>query len=302
MSEMASVATGDDPAVVAEGLTKSFDGVGRVLSGFDLTVPRGETTVLLGPNGCGKTVALSCLTGGLHPSAGAVRLFGEPPQVAADRFVFLLQNSMAVRELSGREVIDFFCDLHPHATDGWREIVDRLELREALDRRVRDYSGGMVRKLEIAVTLSVDVPLYVLDEPTAALDMTTVGEVHALLDERTDDGRTVLLSSHAPADVAVADRVAFVRSGRVPDAGDPERLLADVPRVVTVEGRPDEVTDYVRDGRFFEGDGVYRGFLRADVDPTAVGSAGGAGTSVRVTDPRVGDLFNYYVHLVDGAD
>jgi len=286
------------PAVAVRDLRKEF-GDGPVLDGVDLTVPDGEITLLLGPNGVGKTILLSCIAGGLAADAGDVAVFGRPPDEAGDALSFALQGGMLVDELTGRENVAFFRDLHPRATDRWREILDELAFdADALDREVSDYSGGMRRKLELAIGLSVEVPLYLLDEPTAALDMTTVETLHSLLSERADDGDTVLLTSHLPVDADLADRIAVVTESGIVAQGPPAALLADVPQVVRAEGVGAGLDEYVREGRLFETDRERRGFLRADVDPASVEAAvDGPGSDVGVTDPTVTDLFDYYVHV-----
>lgn len=284
-----------EPVIEARGVEKRFDGDGGgVLRGIDLAIPENETTVLMGPNGVGKTVLLACFAGGLHPSAGEVSVFGEPPTAVRSRFSFMLQGGLAVPELSGRENIAFYTDLHPAATDDWREITERMDLAD-LDRRVRDYSGGMVRKLELAIAMSVDVPLYLLDEPTAELDLTAVDGFHALVGERVAQGKTVVMTSHTPRDARAADRVVFVSEGRVVAEGDPDALLDSVPPVVRAAGRADieALRKHVRGERFFESDTARRGFLTEGTTPEAV-----EGPGIQVEEPAWTDLFNYAVHVV----
>ena len=288
-----------ETVVEAHGIKKSFDSDsedGGVLQGIDLDVRRGETTVLMGPNGVGKTVLLACLAGGLHPSSGEIRVFDEPPDDASSRLCFMLQNALAVGELTGRENLQYYADLHPQASDEWQEIAERLDLAAALDRRVRDYSGGMVRKLELAATLSVDVPLYLLDEPTSELDLTTVEDFHALLSERTERGTTVIMTSHTPRDARTADRVVFMADGRIVAAGDPDALLDSMPPVVGTTARADTgaIREHLQRERFFEDDAGRRGFLAGDVDPMTVT---GPDNGIRVEEPTWTDLFNYYVHI-----
>ena len=291
----------DGLAVRAHGVAKGFD-EGTVIEDIDLNARSGEITLLMGANGVGKTVFLSCVAAGLAPDAGAVSVFGRDPADARENLSFMLQDGMLVDELSGRENVAFFRDLHPRSTDRWRELLEDLAFdTDALDREVGDYSGGMKRKLELAISLSVDVPLYLLDEPTAALDMTTVDRLHSLLDERREAGDAVVMTSHLPVDAQLADRIAFVRADGVVASGEPAALLEGVPPVARVEGLRDGFDELVREGRLFETGSERRGFLRADVDPDAVEErVDRAGTSVRVTDPTVTDLFNYYVHVVDG--
>ncbi|MFC7070131.1 ABC transporter ATP-binding protein [Halobaculum lipolyticum] len=291
MSELSSDA---DPAVEAHGLTKSFGDHPPVFAGVDLTFQRGETTLLMGPNGSGKTVLLSCLAGGLRPSAGSISVFGEQPRDARSQLVFMLQDGLAVDDLSGRENAAFYTALHPDATDRWQEVADSLEL-DALDRRVADYSGGMRRKLELALTLSVDVPLYLLDEPTAALDPTTVERFHAMLDDLADAGRTVVATSHSPRDLRAADRLVFFDSDGIVADGEPSALREATPSVVVVEdGAGDGLRPLLRDDRLFDTDAGRRGFLAADVDPETVADQQG----VRAVEaPTAPDVFNYYVHI-----
>jgi ABC-type multidrug transport system ATPase subunit len=287
--------------VETRDLTKSFGDVG-VLEDVDVTAEESEVTLLMGPNGTGKTILLSCLVGGLHPDSGEVSVFGGAPAEARRRLSFMLQDGLLVKQLTGKENVSFFQDLHPRATGRWREILDRLQFDvDALDREVRNYSGGMKRKLELAITLSVDVPLYVLDEPTAALDVTTVDRLHGLLSELREAGKTIVMSSHLPGDARLADQVAFVRGGEVVVQGRPEHLVEAVPPVVHVEGVQTDLDEYLIDGRLFEGgDGSAqrRGFLRDGVDPSTIEDApeDSLGRS-RVAEPSVTDLFNYYVHV-----
>ncbi|MFB6151683.1 MAG: ABC transporter ATP-binding protein [Haloarculaceae archaeon] len=298
-----------DPAVRVRSLSKGFDGGprkgpdgGPVFDGVDLDAARGEVTLLMGPNGAGKTILLSCIAGGLSPDSGDVEVFGRAPREAREDLSFMLQDGMLVDELTGRENVSFLEGLHPHSTDRWRDVLDDLDFdRDALDREVKDYSGGMARKLELAVTLGVDAPLYLLDEPTAGLDLTTVDAVHSLLAERADAGDAVLLTSHIPVDAQLADRIVFVREHGVVADGVPEELLDAVPPVVHVGGVVDGVDEHVVDGRLFESGAERRGFLRDDADPDAVeGVADRPGATVRVTEPTVTDLFNYYVHVAPG--
>lgn len=288
-----------ESVIEASNLRKAFDNGRAVLEGIDIEVKDNEALVLLGPNGSGKTVLLACLAGGLHPDGGEVSVFGKPPAKAADQLSFLLQGSLAIPELSGRETAEFYTDLHPRATDAWRDIVERFDLSEDLDRPVRDYSGGMVRKLELAVTMSVDVPLYLLDEPTVELDMTTVDLFHALLRDRLTDGRTVVMTSHLPRDARAADRLMFVRGGQIVATGTPPELLQQVPTVVTISGSiPDRQTirDQLRAGRLFDSEGMQTGFLKADRTLSDLRQAVPE-TTVETRDPTYADLFNYHVHV-----
>lgn len=286
-----------DPVARTRDLHKEFGEVG-VLEGVDLSVPEDETTLLLGPNGSGKTILLSCLAGGLSPTEGDVAVFDRPPREVRSELTFVLQDSLAMPELTGRENAEFYEDLHPRASGEWREVADELGLDE-LDRRVRDYSGGMVRKLELAIGFGVDVPLYLLDEPTAELDMTTVDAFHSLVERKRSEGKTVVATSHLPGDLSLADHIAFVREGNVVATGDPTDLIADVPRVVTVEGAgaTGDARDHVREERFFDAGAGRRAFLAPDATVEDLRAATPEATTVEAEEPSATDLFNYFVHV-----
>jgi len=282
-----------DPVVQVEDVEKSFDG-NTALAGIDLDIYPDETTLLLGPNGSGKTILLSCLAGGLEPSSGTVSVFDCDPDDAASELSFLLQDGLVFPNLTGRETIEFYADLHPHTTDTWRELATRLNVSEALDRQIDEYSGGMVRKLELIVTFMTDVPLYLLDEPTAELDMTTVDTVHSIIEERRAAGKTVVVSSHIPVDTQLADRIVVIRDSELVTTGRPKDLMADVPPVVVTDSTSarTELRDCVSTGQLFEQRDSARGFLQPTADRETVRTVGGT-----VESPNVTDLFNYYVHV-----
>jgi ABC-type multidrug transport system ATPase subunit len=139
----------------------------------------------------------------------------------------------------------------------------------------------------------VEVPLYLLDEPTAALDPTAVERFHAVLGELADAGHTVLMTSHSPRDLRAADRLVVVTPEGVVADDTPDRLREAVPPVVVAEGA-DGIEGVLRGGRLFDTDAGRRGFLAADADRERVAERPGV---VAVEEPRAPDVFNYYVHL-----
>jgi ABC-2 type transport system ATP-binding protein len=283
-----------EPVLAAEGLGKSFGG-DAVFDELDLTVETGEVVVLLGPNGTGKSVLASCLAGGLSPSEGTVEVPGGAPATTPGTTSFLLQDALCLDRLTGRENISFYDRLNPSFTDRWRTLVETFGIDDQLDDRVDQYSGGMRRKLELAISLSVEAPLYILDEPTAALDLTMVREVHHQLSKLRDRGKAVLMTTHLPMDADVADRIVFMTDAGIVATGTPAEIKSSVPSVVeTSLGNADTISDDVVDEQLFRGDGVVRGLLTPTADPSAVADKG---SDVRVTDPTYADVFNYYTHL-----
>lgn len=281
------------PAVAATDIHKSF-GTEGVLTGVDLTVESGETFVLMGPNGVGKSVLLSCLAGSERPSSGAVTVFGRPATERGSETSFLLQDALCLDRLTGRENIRFYKQLHPDFTDEWREYVSRLGLTADLEKPVEQYSGGMRRKLELTIALSIDAPIYVLDEPTAALDLSMIQEIHRIFREKQRAGKTLIVASHLPMDAEIADRIAFLTADGIVATGPPDDLFASMPPVLaTVDTNATALTSIAVNGRVFEADGTIHGFLPADThEDEAMAIAEEQG--LEVVEPTYTDLFNYW--------
>lgn len=290
--------------LTAERLTKEIGGE-PVLQGIDLTMKAGEIAVLMGPNGVGKTILLCALSGGLTADSGAVRIAGErDPRKAS--LNLLVQKALAIEQLTGRENARFYARLHPESTGKWREYCQRLELDGELDKQVRHYSGGMRRKLELAITLDVDVPLYLLDEPTAGLDLAIIGRVHELLVSERDRGKAILLSSHTPLDMEIADRALFLRDGRITVADVPEILLDELPEVVRIRGNIGQLQNQVATlfvgNRYFDRGDEVRGFLKEDVTLEKLNARiqpASGDLEVTTEPPSYSDLFNYQTSLSD---
>ncbi len=286
--------------IEARSVEKSFGG-DSVLKSVDIDVNEGEILVLLGPNGVGKTVLLSCLAGSLQPSGGSVSVFGEPPQAAAN-IGFLLQEAMGIDSLTGRENIRFYSHLHPQFTDRWEEYVERFDVTDALDKPLEDCSVGMKRKIELAITLSIDVPVYLLDEPTAGLDLSMIQTLHSVVRERD---ATFVISSHLPHDADLADRLAFVSDGRVVSTGTPKEMLSSLPPVARVMGieTGSVLAAHVTGERVFSDGGQTRGFVPngASIEEIeermAAESDGKFREEVSEATPTYTDLFNYHVHV-----
>jgi ABC-2 type transport system ATP-binding protein len=283
----------------ATDLRKEF-GDGPVLDGIDLDIDRDEIVALLGPNGAGKSVLLSCLAGDAIPDDGRVRVFDQydpSDRPARLQSSVLLQGRTADPDLTGRENIAFYGDLHPQWTDRWEDLVERFDLAADLDRPVAEYSGGMVRKLELTIALAPDVPLYLLDEPTAELDLSVMATVRDVLAEMRADGRTIVLASHAPQDAELADRIAFVVRGNIVAEGSPESLRESVPPVVrSINGtRLDTV---LPEQRIFADGAERRGFLDgASGEQLPDRSVMESETSLDIVEPNYTDIFNYYAQV-----
>jgi len=204
--------------IQTDGLTKCYRDL-AALDGCTLGVARGEIFGLLGPNGAGKTTLLRLLLGYLKPTSGHATIDGldcHRQSVRVRRIVsYLPGEARLFRAMRGRQVLAFFAEIRPGGNlQRSEELAERLELE--LSRRVAYMSTGMRQKLALAVTLSTDTPLVILDEPTSNLDPTVRGIVLRLVSEARQRGRSILFSSHVLSEVeSVCDRVAFLRSGRL---------------------------------------------------------------------------------------
>jgi ABC-2 type transport system ATP-binding protein len=217
-----------------DALTKGF---GRlpVLTGLDLAVEAGSVFALLGPNGAGKTTTVRILSTLLAADSGSARVAGfdvarEPVKVR--EALSLTGQYAAVDEvLTARENLLLMARLRhlrrPEARRRTGELIERFGLQEACDRRVGTYSGGMKRRLDLAMSLVSQPQVVVLDEPTAGLDPRSRRDVWEAVAELAASGATVLLTTQylEEADV-LADRIAVIDHGRVVAEGSADELKA----------------------------------------------------------------------------
>jgi ABC-2 type transport system ATP-binding protein len=234
------------PAVQVRDLHKAFTSV-EVLQGVDFEVARGSIFALLGSNGAGKTTVIKILSTLLSADSGTVSVNGfDVASRAGDvrAAISLTGQFAAVDEiLTGRENLVMVARLrhlrNPHAVaDG---LLERFALTEAAGRRVSTYSGGMRRRLDIAMSLIGDPPVVFLDEPTTGLDPQGRLEVWAAVRELAGQGTTVLLTTQYLDEAEqLADRIAILHDGRIIVNGTLGELKALLPpaTVEYVEKQP----------------------------------------------------------------
>ncbi|MER5557345.1 MULTISPECIES: ATP-binding cassette domain-containing protein [unclassified Streptomyces] len=230
-------AANDGAAVRCDGLEYAF-GQTRAVDGLDLAVATGEVFGLLGPNGAGKTTAIRCITTLLPVPAGRVRVFGHDAakeRMAVRRLLgYVPQQLSADSGLTGRENVALFARVFDVPR---KELARRVEqalyavgLTESADRMAKTYSGGMIRRLELAQALVSAPRLLMLDEPTIGLDpiaRTSVWEhINAV---RRATGMTVLVTTHHMDEAdQYCDRLALMHRGRIRALGTPEGLKAEL--------------------------------------------------------------------------
>ena len=228
------------------GLRRSF-GKNEVLKGVDLRVQRGQIVALLGSNGAGKTTTVNICSTLLRPEGGEVRIAGFDVVKQADqvrRNISLTGQFAAVDGmLTGRENLVLIARLRddPHPAETARELLERFGLQDAADRRADTYSGGMTRRLDIAMSLVGTPAVIFLDEPTTGLDPEARLEVWKTVKELADAGATILLTTqHLEEAENLADRIAILHDGRIIADGTLAELKALFPpaEIEYVEKQP----------------------------------------------------------------
>jgi ABC-2 type transport system ATP-binding protein len=244
-----------DNGIEVDGLVREFKKGPRAVDGIDLTVAPGEIYGFLGPNGAGKSTTVHMLTTLLPPTAGTARVAGydivkQGPQVR-DAIGVALQEAALDQFLTAREHMRLQAGMHgiPKAEALRRgdELIERVGLSDAANRKVGGYSGGMRRRLDLALALVHQPSILFLDEPTTGLD---VQSRTALWDEVArlshDEGATVFLTTQYLEEAdALANRVGIIDTGRIVAEGTPESLKDEIGRP-TVEAAPLEDADLER--------------------------------------------------------
>lgn len=222
------------PVIVARDLHKSFGKV-QALRGLSLTVDRGTVLVLLGPNGAGKTTFVRILTTLLRPSKGTAAVAGfDVVKKAADlrRVIGLAGQNTAVDEhLTARENLElvarFYHQSAHEAKERAQRLLERVDLVADADRQTKGYSGGMRRRLDLAMSLIGDPAVIFLDEPTTGLDPPSRLALWTMIDELRRAGKTLLLTTQNLEEAdRLADQVAVIDHGKLIAQGTPRELKA----------------------------------------------------------------------------
>jgi ABC-2 type transport system ATP-binding protein len=211
------------------GLRRTF---GDVLAVDDVsfTIAEGETYGLLGPNGAGKTTTISMITGVLERDAGEVFVDGvpmSPNSVAAKRLVGYVPQELALYpDLTGRENLRFFAGLYGAARSRVDKVLDVVGLADRADDLAREYSGGMKRRLNVAIGLLHEPRLLVLDEPTAGVDPQSRNQIMENVRALAADGMAILYTTHYMEEAErLCDRVGVIDSGRLIAEGTRRELV-----------------------------------------------------------------------------
>ncbi|MFF0814504.1 ABC transporter ATP-binding protein [Rhodococcus sp. NPDC003318] len=224
-------------AIDVRGLSRTYGDV-TVLDGLDLRVPAGSIYALLGANGAGKTTTVRILSTLVTFDSGTVTVAGHtlPVEAAAVRRAISVTGQYAAvdRLLTGRENLVLVGELNHLGRHESRrraaELLDRFGLVDAADRKSSTYSGGMRRRLDLAMSLVAEPRIVFLDEPTTGLDPRSRREMWAVIRELVDTGVTILLTTQYLDEAdELADRIAVLDGGRIVAEGTADELKALVP-------------------------------------------------------------------------
>lgn len=220
-----------------------------VLHEVDLQVAGGEIFGLIGPSGSGKTTLVKMIVGIDSPSSGTVEVLGKqvPNLSLLQDIGYMAQSDALYPELTGRENLSFFASLYKMKKAVLKERIayaaDLVQLTDELGKKVSAYSGGMKRRLSLAIALVHDPQILILDEPTVGIDpelrLSIWSELMLL---KREQGKTIIVTTHVMDEAEKCDRIAMVREGGILAAGTPDELktaygAADLEGVFLQAGR-----------------------------------------------------------------
>jgi ABC-2 type transport system ATP-binding protein len=225
-------------AIFADELRKTYPGDVRALDGLSLAASRGTIFALAGPNGAGKSTTVKILTTLSRPDSGEARVAGIDvlayPDRVRHRIGVVGQKTGATPEATGRENLVMQGEIYGLTGRALRqridELLERFELREAADRSTKTYSGGMRRRLDVALGLVNRPQVLFLDEPTTGLDPEARAELWREIERLAgDEEMTILLTTHYLEEAdRLADQLAIVDRGRIVAQGTPEALKSEL--------------------------------------------------------------------------
>ncbi|MDN7242935.1 ABC transporter ATP-binding protein [Planococcus sp. N028] len=219
-------------SIAVTNLSKKF-GNKTVLAEIDLSIEEGQIYGLIGPSGSGKTTLVKLMVGIDSPDSGTVDVLGKrmPNLELLSSIGYMAQSDALYSELTGGENLAFFASLYSlKKADRKKRIAyaaGLVKLAGELNKKVGTYSGGMKRRLSLAIALIHDPKILLLDEPTVGIDPELRLSIWAELEHlKREQGKTVVITTHVMDEAEKCDRVAMVRDGRILTSGSPAQLKA----------------------------------------------------------------------------
>ncbi|WP_188455021.1 ABC transporter ATP-binding protein [Virgibacillus oceani] len=212
------------------GIQKSFKDE-TVIKNVDLAIPRGQLFGLLGPSGSGKTTLVKIIIGLLNPTKGTVHIDNQtmPSLKLMQEIGYMAQSDALYSELTAKENLQFFASIYgiPKKKQKQRiqEVAKIVDLTDHLDKTLEHYSGGMKRRMSLAVALLHQPKLLILDEPTVGIDPVLRASIWQDLKKLQQQGTTIIVTTHVMDEAEKCDNLAMLRDGYVIAQGSPEQLI-----------------------------------------------------------------------------
>ena len=219
-------------AILIENFKKDYGDV-KAVEGLTLRIPEGMIFGLLGPNGSGKTTTINCLSGLINPTSGLLKVGGYDVQKESGKVRQILgicpQETALYPYLSGKENIELFGDLYCVPKETLKKnveyVIEKVGLSEEINRKVGKYSGGMKRRVSIAMALVQDPKIVFLDEPTVGMDPQSRRAIWDFVSELRSKGKTILLTTHYMEEAeALCEQVGVIDHGKLIELGSPRDL------------------------------------------------------------------------------
>lgn len=221
-----------EPVIAAKRVNKAF-GNKTVLSDITLEVHKAETFGLLGPSGSGKTTLVKLITGIDEVTSGDITVLGTAmPKLSVFKQIgYMAQSDALYTELTARENLELFAALYGlkkhRRTARMLEVMELVSLHQHLNKKVGQYSGGMKRRLSLAIALLHNPPLLILDEPTVGIDPLLRQSIWNELKLLNSKGTTILLTTHVMDEASKCDRLGMIRDGQLLAVNTPQALIEE---------------------------------------------------------------------------
>ena len=217
------------PSIVVNQVSKSF-GKKEVLQNVDLTVVPGQIYGLIGPSGSGKTTLVKLIVGMDRPTKGDIQVLNTavPNLKLLQKIGYMAQSDALYNDLTARENLAFFASIFKlkkqEQTKRIEYAADLVNLTAELSKKVQAFSGGMKRRLSLAIALIQNPQVLVLDEPTVGIDPELRLSIWKELYRLKDEGKTILVTTHVMDEAEKCDQLAMIRDGRLITSGSPSQL------------------------------------------------------------------------------
>jgi len=216
--------------ISVENVCKSF-GKKDILKNINLATTNGTIFGFIGPSGAGKTTLVKMIVGMDTPNSGTIHVLQQkmPSREPLQRIGYMAQSDALYTELTGKENLHFFASLYKLNRSERKTRIsytaDLVNLTKELNNKVSTYSGGMKRRLSLAIALIHDPDILILDEPTVGIDPELRLSIwNELIRLKIEDGKTIIVTTHVMSEAEKCDNVAMIRNGRIITSGTPEEL------------------------------------------------------------------------------